>query len=58
MMAKSVVCIFNKIKKSILNFYVYVNNIFKLTEKYQPQKLDKAISKHWNHYRLAEEIES
>ena len=33
-------------KKSIPNFYVYVNNIFKLTKKYQPQKLDKAISKH------------
>ena len=46
MRAKSVVSIFNKIKKSILNFYVYVNNIFKLNEKYQPQKLDKAISKH------------
>ena len=31
------VSILHKIKKSKLDFYVYLDTIFKLTEKYQPQ---------------------
>ena len=40
----------------MLNFYVYHDNIFKLAEKYQPQRLNKVVSKHSNHIRSIEEI--
>ena len=53
MTAKRVVNTLNEIRKSMLNFYVYV---FKLAEKYQPQRLDKMVSKHSHHIRLNEEI--
>ena len=56
MTAKRVVNTLNEIRKSMLNFYVYHDTIFKLAEKYQPQRLDKVVSKHSNHIRSTEEI--
>ena len=35
---KRVVSILNEIRKYMLEFYVHNNNIFKLIEKYRPQK--------------------
>ena len=35
-MAKEVVSILNEIRKSMLDFYIYYETNFKLTERYQP----------------------
>ena len=40
---KRVVSILNEIRKSILDFYVHYDSIFKLTKKYHSQRLDKAL---------------
>ena len=52
-----VVSILNEIRQSTLDFYVHHDTIFKLTEKYNPQILNKVISRHSNHDRSIEEIE-
>ena len=43
---KSVVCILNQIRNSILDLYVHLDTTFKLTEKYHPQRLRKVLSKY------------
>lgn len=38
-------------------YYVHRDIIYKLTEKYEPPKLDKVICRHSNQYRSVVEIE-
>ena len=54
---KRLLSILNKIRKSILDFYVPHETIFKLIKKYKPQKLDKVLTKYSKHSRSAGEIE-
>ena len=56
MTAKRIVSALNEVSKSILDVYVYYDTIFKLTEKYQPQRLDKVISRQTNHNISVDEI--
>ena len=44
---KRVVSILNEIRKSILDFYVHYDTIFKLTKKYHFQRLDKTLWEIW-----------
>ena len=57
MMKKRVVSILNEIRQYTFDFYVHHDTIFKLTEKYNPQILNKVISRHSNHSRSIEETE-
>ena len=41
-----VVSILNKTRKSMIDLYNYHEFILKLTEKYQPQRLDEVLRKH------------
>ena len=41
---EKVFSVFNAVKNSILDFCLNQETIFKLTEKYQPQRLDKVIN--------------
>ena len=56
MTVKRIVSALNEISKSILDVYVHYDTIFKLAEKYQPQRLDKVISRHTNHNISVDEI--
>ena len=53
---KIVVNILSKIKKSVFDFYVHRDTIFKLTKKYLSQRLDKVLSKHLKCSRSVSEI--
>ena len=57
MTTKKVVIILKKIRKSMLDFYVLHDIICKLTLIYQPQRLEKVLSKYSKHNRSVREIE-
>ena len=41
----------------MFDLYVHNETTFKLVDKYQPQRLDKALSKYSKHSRSVQEIE-
>ena len=54
---QKVVCILNKIRNSIFDFYTHWQTFCKLTKKFQPQRLDKVLSKYQKHSISVREIE-
>ena len=54
---KKVVSILNEIKNYVLDFYFHHETVFKLTKKYQPQRLDKVLNKYSKHSKLFRDSE-